>query len=154
MQEAAQHNVGIDQAVELLEAYEEQQRQGASGLSDKATYVRQLILMEAIDSLHSSKLGVPLLFKGVSGARLHKRSADQAFKEKEEVKLTTLARKAGVAEGESHWEPTDARYREAFAELCEFKVAELQQGIEEHVFKLKLVIADRIASDSKNSRAR
>lgn len=155
MNEAERHNVvDLDGAVELLEEYENLQREGVSGLSDKAAYVRQLLLMDTLISLEKNELGVPLLFKGVVRSRVYKQSIDQAFKDKEDAKLTALAAKAGVAEGQSHWQPTDAEYREAFSELCDSKVSEFQQRIEELVFKIKLVIEDRRASDSQNSKAR
>ena len=153
--EAERHNVAdLDGAVALLEEYESRQREGVSGLSDKAAYVRQLLLVDTILNLEKSELGVPLLFKGVLRTRLYKQSVDHAFKDKEEAKLTALADKAGVAEGQSHWQPSDVEYSEAFSELCNSKVAEFEQRIEELVFKLKLVIEDRRASDSQNSKAR
>lgn len=153
--EAERHNVAdLDGAVAMLEEYESRQREGVSGLSDKAAYVRQLLLVDTILNLEKSELGVPLLFKGVLRTRLYKQSVDQAFKDKEEAKLTALADKAGVVEGQSHWQPNDVEYREAFSELCDSKVAEFEQRIEELVFKLKLVIEDRRASDSQNSKAR
>ena len=155
MNEAERHNVtDLVGAVELLEEYESMQREGVSGLSDKAAYVRQLLLMDTIISLEKNELGVPLLFKGVFRVRLYKQSVDQAFKDKEQAKLTALAAKAGVAEGQPHWQPTDADYREPFSELCGSKVAEFQRRIEELVFKIKLVVEDRRATDSQNSKAR
>ena len=154
MNEAERHNVtDLVGAVELLEEYESMQREGVSGLSDKAAYVRQLLLMDTIISLEKNELGVPLLFKGVFRVRLYKQSVDQAFKDKEQAKLTALAAKAGVAEGQPHWQPTDADDREPFSELCGSKVAEFQRRIEELVFKIKLVVEDRRATDSQNSKA-